>query len=350
MLKKKKSNKGYNLQQFQEYLDKELKSEYGQEFSDFLFELQGHDPKKAYNLSCCGKPFVKMHENDKGLKANYLLKGRCKDRFCPHCSKLRSIDLNKRMRKFFKKVNLNDCLRFVTLTYKNVDDIKKFNFRKISSDMARFRRLLKSFGYDIFGGYRVLEITYNEKTGYHPHLHLLYFADLKQSELAIEKYNRFSKKNNIIQNYKEAFSIHDSTKGFIKYNVLNEIWKQSNHQKAYVTKPVRIKYGLGAGINYICKYVAKGIDTYSSGVMVSIYQATRSFRFAQKFGSVFKEFSSQNQDKYILMNSLTNNQLYFGWCEFSVDELADYYESNMCTLVCNSLIDFVLINNTECET
>lgn len=281
------------------------KSLYGRDFDNFLSNVFSktrdiNQKVQIYNMCKCQKGLVPLNNNSKVVH----LQETCDNRFCPHCSELRSIRQNSNLKKFFKSVSKKvsaDNMRFVTLTYKSCKTKKDLEFclSNISKDMLKFKRNLAKFGYNKIGGYRVLEITYSEEFGYHPHIHELYFCKLDDNQKFRDNYSKFrlmiknKYSENISETYQSAFMLGGSHDGFIDYKVLNYIWLISNHSESFVTKPIRFNvHKINSGVNYICKYLTKGFydESYSVDVLSDLYLATNNFRFIQKFGEVFKGF------------------------------------------------------------
>lgn len=308
------------------YEEHELRpSIHGDDFDRFLTQLSDSESRKirdqAYNMSCCQKSIIWMNNGDFGQCVE--LHQTCNNRSCPHCAKLRATRNNISLKDYIHglKSQINaDNLRFVTLTYENVSRLSDFKFKNIPKDMIKFKRKLKSFGYYIHGGYRVLEITYKEDKGFHIHLHLLYYANVDRTENAEKKFNKFVQKyqiehkdsnkhklkKNKLATYDKAFSIKGHWDGYIDYKVLNYIWADSNHLNSFVTYPVVLGKGKGgkkikgnkkinAGINYLTKYMTKGFfdPNYSIEVNVEIYTNTKTIRYFQKFGQMFQNFSAK---------------------------------------------------------
>lgn len=322
-------------------------SKYGDEHQFFLDELNEVLPRRAENMIRCGVTPIVMND---GI-FNYQFTQKCNDRFCPYCSKFRAMKHNIGLRKFFNKFKNTDYagyMRFVTLTYSNVEDLNDFDFSAISKHMAKFRRKLLDFGYEMFAGYRVLEIKHNrgtdkykkfpfeikglsldyikyiceehdlkyydfaspkyqkinkkyiavtgeylKDTNYHPHLHMLYFADFKKSEDGRKKFSNFVKKYDVKNKnqkkiyYSTAFARRGSSKGYIDNGLLSSVWEFSNNGLGFITQPELIKHGLGAGINYVTKYITKELNDYSPKIKLDIYLHTQNLAFVQKFGSLF---------------------------------------------------------------
>lgn len=295
-------------------------SKHGSKFDHFLTILYDSESpklmKEAYNMSVCSQKGVWMNNGE----YNISLLQTCDNRSCPHCAKTRAKKNNLLLKEYIYNLKNSlqaDNIRFVTLTYDNVNDLKEFNFKAISKDLAKFRRTLQNFGYIIQGGYRVLEIKHSELKGFNIHLHLLYFAEIQKTDITEKYFQKFVLKHQIhhkdaekykleknkLATYEKAFYIKGQGDGYIDYKVLNVIWRESNHRKSFVTYPVilgrpkngKILHGkqkVSAGINYLTKYMTKGFfeESYSVEVNVEIYLETRGIRYLQKFGVTFKGF------------------------------------------------------------
>lgn len=325
----------------QEIREMELISGSGKNYDKFLGYLQQEDEglvRKAYNFATCSKTYNLYHCKDN----NYKLSNHCKDRFCPICRKSRSVKHNKALRAFFKKAGkqLQPYIRFTTLTYENVWDLKTFDFSKISKDMIKFRRILSSFGYRIFGGYRVTEFTHSLETGYNVHIHLLYFADLTKTKEGVKNFYRWASKYKVVDErgkpakFTPTFTMRGTHYGFISKKILNQIWSYSNHRNSYVTDIEILKYGVGAGVNYICKYMLKPQKYLDGDILFSIYMETRRFRLIQRFGELFTKssFSVIKLSKVVLVNIATFEKLKYGYDidnPFLDKKYVDYLEAGI---------------------
>lgn len=317
--------------------EEKLVSGYGENYDNFLSMLQIENPLKAYEMAKCHKTFLHFHDSN----FNYQKKAHCKDRFCPFCAKVRSMKHNKALRKFFKKLrDYAPYLRFVTLTYENVPSLDDFDFKQISKDMIKFRRILGSFGYEMFGGYRVTEHKYSLETGHNIHIHMLYFADFKPCEKSLKNFRRWSKKYDVKNKrgspatLKNSFTVRETGYGYIDYKVLNSVWQYANHKNSYVTDIKIIKYGVGAGINYICKYILKSSEIDNSELLFYVYKKVSNFRLIQKFGSLFMEnrFSVIRLTKVFMVNIITYEKLKYGYKidnPFMDEKYIEYLESGI---------------------
>lgn len=134
---------------------------------------------------------------------------RCKNtRFCPNCKMLDVAKFIHKFREIFNEyINLGYKFYMLTLTVPSCvisGEALKEHIENLSKCFAKF---FKKFGYEddkayndrlfsIYGGIRVLEITCNEVTGFHPHLHCIVLLKDEPPELLLEKNieGKFSRK------------------------------------------------------------------------------------------------------------------------------------------------------------
>ena len=260
-------------------------------FDDLLLGVKIRDFDLYSKFEACRS---KLHLHDGEFQ--YISEATCKDRLCPHCAGKRSAKQKMILTKYMetmKKEHLARYVRFVTLTYDNVNNLDDFDFKMMSKDLNRFTRYLKGMGYIIFGGYRTIEIKFDELKGYNIHIHMLYFADVVNQKGAKKKYNKFKRKYNLDFTYRQAFFYKNNRKseGFIHYKVLNYLWMNCNHRKSYVTKPEVIRYGLAGGISYICKYLSKEFEGIRDpDKFIQVHSFINRKKLFQKFGSEFKDY------------------------------------------------------------
>lgn len=101
---------------------------------------------------------------------------RCKSRFCNVCNRVRAARVRRRIRFIVhstpKKTGYS--WKKLELTVKNDHDLDKC----LDHLIASFRRLRQSSFWkkNVLGGVYVIEVTYSELFGWHPHLHIIFYS------------------------------------------------------------------------------------------------------------------------------------------------------------------------------
>lgn len=99
-----------------------------------------------------------------------LCLGRCKDRLCPLCSRIRGLECTEKITELVKRMN---SPRFLTLTVKNSDVPLRAQVNRLFECFKDFRKR-KSWKGHVVGGVYSLEVTWNQRDQtWHPHLHLI---------------------------------------------------------------------------------------------------------------------------------------------------------------------------------
>lgn len=95
---------------------------------------------------------------------------RCRDRLCMTCSRERSKKTAARTTEACRRMN---SIRLITLTAPAVAAPLREQLQQLRKALANFRRS-KDWKRHVSGGFYVIEITLNHKTGlWHPHVHIL---------------------------------------------------------------------------------------------------------------------------------------------------------------------------------
>lgn len=137
--------------------------------------------KRAEKMGMCGvSPIVRFERGRRPA----LCPGRCRDRLCPLCRRLRGQQLRSRVKALVGKAN---SVRFVTLTQPRTDEPLGVRIDNVHKAFSRLRRLA-AWKQRVAGGVFVVEATRGSKGDHwHVHLHLIiegeYFphAVLKQA-------------------------------------------------------------------------------------------------------------------------------------------------------------------------
>ena len=143
-----------------------------------LIDLNSNLKKSYWNTYHCNR-----HIEQKGneLKSSY-----CDARWCTVCNRVR---MAKMINAYGPTLMSLDDLHFVTLTAPNVSgkdlrlevDNMLSTWTKIRKFISKYRKGIK------LRGMRKLECTFNPKSGFNPHFHLI-ISGLKESELIVSKW------------------------------------------------------------------------------------------------------------------------------------------------------------------
>lgn len=244
---------------------------------------------------------------------------RCNNnRFCPNC---KLMDISKFIHKFKKVYNdyLNDGYYFYMLTL-TVPSCSGNDLKKTIEKLNKcFRKLTEKYVYDINnsksfkdrivnfeGGIKVLEITYNENNGFHPHFHCVIYTNYKIDNNLLRKFykGKYSDKRNSY-NYKSFIDIeimklwsmiwYDerlSQKNIDSIDFSpNEIYFKDD-KKVLECDFVELDE---KGIYEVFKYTFKDSDIKNYYVFKTLVQALESKRIRQGFGKLF-DFQCEDLD------------------------------------------------------
>jgi len=303
-------NKEYNAKYYKYYkrLHKEINSPEGKFIkSEFMNTTY---TKKAERINSCLNLWAwDKYEKNKLLDLKTV--NRCKNnRFCPNC---RAIDISKFIFKF--KDVLDDYVKkgyglyMLTLTISSVpgealqDTIKKLS-KKFLAFQVKFGSSQQSYKNKIIcidGGVRILEITYSELMGYHPHLHCVVLVkdiDIIPEYLKKDIKGRYSKKRKSFNKK----SIYDCEFG----KFWSMLWQDLNCSKSNLAKYDYIptnnfidkdqRYKLlevdfrkmdRKGFYEVFKYTFKNTDIKNYEVFKTLEIALTDKRVRQGFGNLY---------------------------------------------------------------
>lgn len=134
------------------------------------------DILKHERMRMCAEYWRRYICNQCGLQElqTYL----CHDRFCPYCQRFRALKNAFKLRDFLKRYKPKSGLKFLTLTIKNVYNIKKSDLQRLRRCYYNLRYRIKRNGYGFYGGVYSIETTYkSKKSGFHPHIHAIVDMD-----------------------------------------------------------------------------------------------------------------------------------------------------------------------------
>ena len=167
----------------------------------------------------------------------------CGIRLCSICEESRAVSNRRITRILLKRPNLH--LKFLTLTFKNRPEISGEWLSENTASFRRFRNR-KAWGEHVNGGLVSQEVTYTERNGYHPHLHIVMDAGY---------WNQFE---------------------------ISRIWNEVTRGDGRI---INIKEIHGDRVDEFCKYVAKA-SQYSDQwrVTVALFEALKGKRLFFGFG------------------------------------------------------------------
>ena len=213
---------------------------------------------------------VVMATDDTMNKRKIIESIRCNNRFCPYCSKNKSIIDAIALQTVYSYIKEQSYkFIFLTLTVPNIpgEELKEQNKKlyKASDLMFKYKRIKK-----IVKGYTTkLEVTYNkEMDTYHPHLHII---------ITVNK------------------SYFTESQLYISHQEWLELWKKATGDYSITQVDVRRpknkneKYKINSEIMELTKYIAKDSDyLYSEEVFRHFYNGLKGARL-YRHGGVNKE-------------------------------------------------------------
>lgn len=296
---------------------------------------------KADRISSC-LDFWQWDKYEKNKILDLQKVNRCMNRaFCPNCKMLNVARFIHEFKKQFKQLSelYNFYMLTVTIPSVPADDIGEGLNSLIKTLSKDFTKLFRKFNNDIYtpsgkvssqalscrlikisGGIRVLEVTYNNEAGFHPHYHcILLVPKGSVNPVDLEKNHRgkwsskrqsFNMKSNIdIQISKAWTMIHygisfrkwdkvdyDPAEKFIKIN--DEI----TDYKALECDFVELDED---GIYEVFKYTFKNSEITDYRIFKNLVYALENKRFRQGFGVLYnfkcdEEFEEGEEQALIL--------------------------------------------------
>lgn len=232
------------------------------------------------------------------------------NRFCPNCKLLDISKFIHEFRKHYEEYSSQGYSAYMlTLTIPSVDAV---SLRSTLSELNTcFRKFTEKFCYEIDnkksykdryvkfeGGIKVLEITFSEQKGYHPHFHCVVFTKNPIREELLNKYikGKWSDKRNNY-NYKSDLDIQ-----------LGKLWSMIWYKEKLSSKNIdsivydpKEKYFKDnkkclevdfreldeKGIYEVFKYTFKDTDIKNYNVFKTLVQALENKRIRQGFGMLF---------------------------------------------------------------
>ena len=232
------------------------------------------------------------------------------NRFCPNCKLL---DISKFIHKFrdvYKQYSdLGYKAYMLTLTIPSVPGEQLRN--TIDKLNKSFRKLIEKYTYDIDsdksykdrlikleGGIKVLEITYNDTNGFHPHFHCVVFTNKAINEKLIEKHikgkwsnkrNDYNMKSYVDLQIGQLWSMIFYNERLTSKNINDIVY---NPQEEYFKKGKKVlevdfRELDENGIYEVFKYTFKDTDIKNYYVFKTLVHALENKRIRQGFGILF---------------------------------------------------------------
>lgn len=237
------------------------------------FEKRGYYCQ-AKNLRECQTKWI--YYECKGCGSVGWVKNRCGLRVCPDCAGRMKIRLLKKYERGIKRLNnfYKQRLKLLTLTIKNVPDLKAPDFDAISSLKESFYRLRKRprLRNKIYGGVYGLETTFRDN-GWHVHIHALV-----SSEYIRDACSRMKK----AKNREEEKEIENSYCSRCKSKCLRRFWQETTGSSVVDVRKANTK-----AINEIIGYITKPFSTNDPELLVDWWQAMKNRPFLKPFGCFY---------------------------------------------------------------
>lgn len=241
---------------------------------------------------------------------------RCKNtRFCPNCKMLDVAKFIHKFRSIFEEyIEKGYKFYMLTLTVPSCE-ISGRELRRMIKKLSKcFSKFFKKFGYEndkalkdrlitIFGGIRVLEVTCNENTGFHPHFHCIVMLkddpDLELLEKNIE--GKWSRKSNdfvmlshidmqIAKIWGMIWYNHRLTKKNIENYIVSpkETFVEFNGE-LIDDKVLQVDFRQldEAGIFEVFKYTFKSSDVATYDIFKGLVDGLENMRIRQGFGELY---------------------------------------------------------------
>lgn len=335
--------------------DMERKQEYNIQYGNWYYGMSKEFEKSTYSnrserISNCMNIWQwDKYEQNKILDLQKV--NRCSNnRFCPNCKLLDISKFIHQFRKVYEEYsNLGYKAYMLTLTVPSCPgaDLKKtieklnLSFRKLTEKFTYDLNNVKSYkdrliGFD--GGIKVLEITYNENVGFHPHFHCVVFTKDNPHNDLLNKHIE-GKWSNKRQSY--------NLKSFIDIQI-GQLWSMIWYGERLSTKnindivydPKEIFFKKDKkclevdfiplnekGIYEVFKYTFKDTDIKNYYVFKTFVQALENKRIRQGFGILFNMKCEEIEDGEIQDLDLDIKENPESLLTFEINELITTYRN-----------------------
>ena len=200
----------------------------------------------------------------------------CGMRVCPYCAGRMKVRLLAKYEKGISHLKdfYKSRLKLLTLTLKNVPDLRSSNFDAITAIKDAFYRLRKRpvLRKKIYGGVYGVEAT-NKGKGWHVHIHALI-----SSEFIRDACQEMKK----AQNRKEEENLEREKCPCCKNKCLRHFWQEETGSSV-----IDIKKANPEGIIEVIGYKAKPLSTENAELMVDWWEVMRNRPFLKPFGCFY---------------------------------------------------------------
>lgn len=295
-----------------EVLDKmdKKKKEFNSQYSDYYYGMFEEFKNKKYLTrsnhinDCLNLWLWDKYEQNKLLDLKKV--NRCKNnRFCPNCKLLDISKFIHEFKQYYKELIPQGYKAYMlTLTVPSVPGIDlRATIDKLNST---FRKLIYKFTYDdkkgyseryfkVDGGVKVLEITFNEFNGFHPHFHCVLLIKDKINISLLEKNIKgkwsnkrqcFNMKSRVDVQIGKLWSMLWYGDKMTNENINNIVYDPKetyykNNKKCLEVDFVELDE---KGIYEVFKYTFKDSDVKNYYVFKTLVQALENKRIRQGFG------------------------------------------------------------------
>lgn len=291
----------------------------GKKFINRLNELED-----GYNFSCIDR--LEKCSSDMGLYWNaddnniiiHSTLYNCRNPLCPFCNYKRA---RKESSRLYWLLNYGlegeYCFLFLTLTIPSVssDDLS-LSIRKLQKDskklLDRYQMRKEPYGY-----YESLEITYNEKSGFHPHLHIV--LAVPRQDIKYTYYQSYNGCLGIIdlqQNTRKGL-LHITTaqlvRDWIDITGYSAVLSNGEQWLNVDLRPLRSK----KAVLEVCKYALKTKELNNRESAIALYNALYRVHRVQRGGVLGwgsdreVAFKSYIEDKKAGMSPQIKQNFYF---------------------------------------
>lgn len=220
--------------------------------------------EEAMKLEACNQTMVlrcsACHHPVRGRTA-------CKRRWCPVCARVLAAE---RVSIYETCAKLITWPLHVTLTIRNVEDLRFDTLKKLLRDFKRLRAT-RLWSRSVTGGMVALEITHKGR-GWHPHLHILCDCQfLAYKTMTPQRYHSKERKAALYQ--AAAVELHDE-------------WCRITEQRTASIKARRC--AASEAVREVLKYAVKGSEMLAyKGRAADVIAAMKSTRLFACFGSLY---------------------------------------------------------------
>lgn len=316
------------------------------EFFDFNTKYENRSERIA---NCLNIWNWDMYEKNKLLDLQSV--NRCNNnRFCPNCKLL---DISKFIHSFrdvyseYSKLGYKAYM--LTLT---VPSVPGSSLRDTLDKLSKsFLKLMQKYTYDINdkrsysdrlikieGGIKVLEITYNESKGFHPHYHCVVFSrdnislsllDKKIQGKYSNKINDYTYKSYVDLQIGQLWSMIWYGDRLSRKNINNVVYnpKDKFYSKDKKVLEVDFRELDESGIYEVFKYTFKDTDIKNYYVFKTLVQALENKRIRQGFGILFNMQCEEIEDGELQDLNLEIKENPVSLVTYEINELITTYRS-----------------------